>query len=66
MHNAMPRRDFASERMESNQQPGRMLLEMPLNSRPGAVPTTAVRQMNSQQAPAPQSDRLLDDQEETE
>lgn len=58
-----PARDFTSERMSTNSEPGRMLIETSLTSRSGTVPT-AVRQVNSRQAPTPQSDRLLDEQEE--
>lgn len=61
-----PTRGFVSERMEINSEPGRMLIEIEpssLTSRSGAV-STAVRQVNSRQAPAPQSDRLLDGAED--
>lgn len=59
-----PARDFNSERMSTNAEPGRMLIETSLTSRSGTVPT-AVRQVNSRQAPTPQSDRFLDDSDET-
>lgn len=55
-----PARDFTSERMTTNSEPGRMLIETSLTSRSGTVPT-AVRQVNSRQAPTPQSDRILDE-----
>ena len=57
-----PARGFVSERMATNSEPGRMLIETSLTSRSGTVPT-AVRQINSRQAPTPQSDRILDDAE---
>lgn len=60
-----PARGFESERMSTNSEPGRMLIETSLTSRSGTVPT-AVRQVNSRQAPTPQPDRLLDDTEEVE
>ena len=56
-----PARGFVSERMTTNSEPGRMLIETSLTSRAGTVPT-AVRQVNSRQAPTPQSDRILDDE----
>jgi hypothetical protein len=49
---------FVSERMETNKEPGRFLIETTLSPRPGAVPT-AVRQTNSKQAPQPASDRMM-------
>lgn len=58
-----PARGFESERMTTNSEPGRMLIETSLTSRSGTVPT-AVRQINSRQPPTPQSDRLLDAEEE--
>lgn len=60
-----PARGFESERMSMNSEPGRMLIETSLTSRSGTVPT-AVRQINSRQAPTPQSDRILDESEVTE
>ena len=58
-------RQFASERMSTNSEPGRFLIETSLTGRPGTIPT-AVRQTNSRQAPSPASDRMLDAEEETE
>ena len=58
-------RQFASERMTTNSEPGRFLIETSLTGRPGTIPT-AVRQTNSQAAPTPASDRMLDAAEETE
>lgn len=58
-------RQFASERMTTNSEPGRFLIETSLTGRPGTIPT-AVRQTNSRQAPAPASDRIPDAQEEEE
>jgi len=60
-----PAHGFESERMTTNSEPGRMLIETSLTSRSGTVPT-AVRQVNSRQGPTPQSDRLLDEQETEE
>lgn len=57
-----PARGFVSERMSTNSEPGRMLIETSLTSRSGTVPT-AVRQTNSRQAPTPRSDRILDESE---
>ena len=55
---------FASERMATNSEPGRFLLETSLTSRPGTIPT-AVRQTNFRQAPTPVSDRIQNtDQDE--
>lgn len=48
---------FASERMTTNSEPGRFLIQAPLTSRPAKTPT-AVRQSNSLQAPLPESDRM--------
>ena len=62
--NQTPVHGFTSERMSTNAEPGRMLIEQSLTTRSGTVPT-AVRQVNSRQPPTPQSDRmLLDDPEE--
>jgi hypothetical protein len=55
-----PARGFDSERMSTNSEPGRMLIETSLTSRSGTAPT-AVRQVNFRQAPTPQSDRILDE-----
>ena len=54
-HIRQPTREFASERMTTNSD-GRLMNETPLTNRPGAFPTTAVRQTNSRQAPPPQAD----------
>lgn len=58
-----PTRGFVSERMTTNSEPGRFLIETSLTSRSGTAPT-AVRQVNSRQAPTPQSDRLLLDEDQ--
>lgn len=57
--------DFKSERMDTNSEPGRFLIEKSPTNRPGAIPS-AMRQINSRQGPAPVSDRIHDDQAEEE
>ena len=51
-------RGFVSERMEMVDN-GRLLIETSFSNENGKVPT-AVRQVNSKQAPTPSSDRILD------
>lgn len=62
LHNTNFVREFQSERMTTNKDSGRMLIETSLTNRPGTIPT-AVLQMNSQKAPPPQQDRMMEEEE---
>ena len=55
LHNTNFVREFQSERMTTNTDSGRMLIETSLTNRP-------VRQMNSQKAPPPQQDRMMEEE----